>query len=145
LAVGISARLHDMPADKPKGFIEIEGQSLIERSLAHLFKHGIETDPHGMLCGMSKTEMDLRSVCGELVGISKISAVTFQRVCALLEKDEVLLKTIEYEYAFTRLSRTYPIKIEKIEDLIWAEIDTQEHFERVKTLIYPKLKLLNSS
>jgi len=102
----------------------------------------IETDRHGMLCGMSKNETELGSVYGELVGISKISIMTFQRVCTLIEKDAALLSRIEYEYAFTRISRTHPIKIEKIDDLVWAEIDTQEHLERVKTLIYPRLQKL---
>ena len=94
---------------------------------------------------MSKKKGDLESVFGELVGISKFSMAAFQKVCDLMEADRSQLKTIEYEYAFTQLSHHYPIKVEKLEDLIWAEIDTQAHLERVKSLIYPKLKNLKQT
>ena len=235
LAAGISARLNNAVAEKPKGFLEIERKSLIERSIDHLQKHGIaaiiigtgylseqydrladtdssittcyserftstssfytlynmkhliqedflllesdliyeeraishllahpsedvilasgrthskdevfiETDPAHTLKGMSKQEADLGSVYGELVGISKISIAAFQQVCGLMEADKTLLESIEYEYAFTTLSASHPIKVTKLEDLVWAEIDTQEHLERVRTLIYPKLTLLS--
>ena len=237
LAAGISARLNDSTAEKPKGFLEIDGKSLIERSLTCLHNHAIEniiigtgyqsdhydrlagrysgvrtykcdhyrttssfftlfnmkhlikddflllesdliyekraishllaspdpdiilasglthsqdevfieTAPGQILHRMSKNITDLKSVYGELVGISKISVMAFQRVCKLLEADASLLRSIEYEYALTMLSKTHPIKIDKIEDLVWAEIDTQEHLERVRTLIYPKLVKLNQS
>lgn len=235
LAAGMSARLNNAVAEKPKGFLEIGGKSLIERSIDLLQKHGvativigtgylseyydrlaktcssittykserfnttssfytlynmkhliqedflllesdliyeeraishllthlsddvilasgrtlsqdevfIETDSAHILQGMSKNENDLGSVFGELVGISKISIAAFQRVCGLFETEIALLESIEYEYAFTKLSRVHPIKVTKLDDLVWAEIDTQKHLERVKTLIYPKLTLLN--
>ena len=102
----------------------------------------IETDANERLIKMSKNENDLASVFGELVGISKFSLQTYRNVCALLEKQPDILRSIEYEHAFSRLSQTHPIKVDKIENLVWAEIDTLQHLNRVKELIYPKMKHL---
>ncbi len=100
----------------------------------------IETDQHRHLLKMSKNEEELSRVYGELVGISKISLEAYQKVCALFSEKKEILTAIEYEYAFSQLAQTHRIKIEKIEDLIWAEIDTEDHLKRVQALIYPKLK-----
>ena len=236
LAAGGNARLSHVLSDRPKGFIEIDGCSLIERSVQSLLNHRIEriiigtgylshhyerfaqrydnivthkneffassgsfftlynlkniiqedfvllesdliyedlalthvlhnelddiilasgrtfagdevfieTDQHQLLVKMSKKEEELAHIFGELVGISKISLKTYQSVCDLFSEKYDLLTSIEYEYAFTRLARTHPIKIEKIEGLVWAEIDTEEHLKRVRNVIYPKLKTCDS-
>lgn len=102
----------------------------------------IEVDQDEMLIKMSKKEAELNSIFGELVGISKISIQTYRHVCALFEGLGDKLRTIAYEYAFTELSQTHPIKIERIEDLVWAEIDTPDHLKRVKEIIYPRLQKL---
>src|SRR5688500_13423825 len=41
LAAGLGSRLKDKTKERPKGFLEIEGQSLIERSISELLKSGI--------------------------------------------------------------------------------------------------------
>lgn len=102
----------------------------------------IETDQNEMLIRMSKNETDLASVFGELVGISKFSIQTYRNVCALLEGQNDILRSLEYEHAFSKLSRMHPIKVDKVEQLVWAEIDTIQHLNRVKELVYPKMKQL---
>jgi 2-aminoethylphosphonate-pyruvate transaminase len=42
LAAGLGSRLKDRTKDQPKGFLEIDGDSLIERSIKILIDHGIE-------------------------------------------------------------------------------------------------------
>lgn len=235
LAAGINARLNGNISNKPKGFIEIDHQSLIERSLETLLRNGIEkiiigtgylaehyhrlslayqgvvtqknehyrttgsfftlynlkniiqedflllesdliyenlaiahlqernpadiilasgrthsgdevyieADQNEMLVRMSKREDELSAVFGELVGISKISLRTYREVCVLLEGQGDRLRSIEYEYALAKRSRTHPIKVDKIEKLVWAEIDTLDHLNRVQEIIYPKIKRLN--
>src|SRR5688572_21137460 len=41
LAAGMGTRLKDHTQERPKGFLEIDGQSLIERSIKHLIDNGI--------------------------------------------------------------------------------------------------------
>ena len=41
LAAGMGTRLKGHTEEKPKGFLEIDGDSLIERSIKHLLDHGI--------------------------------------------------------------------------------------------------------
>src|SRR5215204_1737060 len=43
LAAGMGTRLKGHTQEKPKGFLEIDGDSLIERSIKHLIDHGIST------------------------------------------------------------------------------------------------------
>ncbi len=99
----------------------------------------IETDQNMMLINMSKNKDDLKRISGELVGISKISVETFHKVCSLFQRDETLLKKIEYEIALTKLSQQNPIKVDKINDLVWTEIDNEKHFNRAVNIIYPKI------
>ena len=42
LAAGLGSRLADRTKEKPKGFIEVEGKSLIERSISNLLRAGIQ-------------------------------------------------------------------------------------------------------
>ena len=99
----------------------------------------IEADKNHLLVNMSKNKNDINSVSGELVGISKISLETFQKVCALYKNRPEELKKIEYELAFASLSQSDPIKIDVIEDLVWTDIDTEDHLNRAKSLIYPRI------
>ena len=41
LAAGMGTRLGGFTKEQPKGFLEIDGQSLIERSIRNLIDHGI--------------------------------------------------------------------------------------------------------
>lgn len=100
----------------------------------------IETDANGMLVNMSKNRNDLNSVQGELVGISKISLQTFHRLMERFESMTEEIKKIDYETALTRLSQTFPIKVDVIPDLAWTEIDTEDHLNRAQTLISPRIK-----
>lgn len=150
--------LHNLKHIIHEDFVLLESDLIYENlALTHLLQHQlddiilasgrtfsgdevyIETDPDHHLLRMSKNEEELSMVYGELVGISKISFKTYQKVCALFSEQKEMLTSIDYEYAFTQLARTHPIKIEKIEDLIWAEIDTEDHLNRVQGLIYAKL------
>jgi hypothetical protein len=38
------------------------------------------------------------------------------------------------------LAAEYPVYCTRLADLVWAEIDTPAHFERRRTLLYPKLR-----
>jgi len=46
---------------------------------------------------------------------------------------------VDYEFALSSISKKIPIAIKKIEDLIWTEIDNEEHLRSALKLIYPRI------
>lgn len=93
----------------------------------------------GNLVSLSKDRSLLNSVCGELVGITKISLGLFKVMCeisAALFQDSL---RFEYEQILAKASRSVPVSCLRIDDLIWSEIDTTEHLERARTQIYPRI------
>ncbi|RUA01025.1 MAG: phosphocholine cytidylyltransferase family protein [Deltaproteobacteria bacterium] len=100
----------------------------------------IETDDRGILVKMSKDREMLGRVDGELVGITRLSLQRFQQICAAYQADESTAEKIDYETALTTISATHPIRVDRIEDLIWTEIDMVSHLDRAKNTIYPRIK-----
>lgn len=100
----------------------------------------LETNGDSNLVGLSKDRTRLKSVFGELVGISRISYPLFQKLCGLADRDGQFLKKADYEHALELASSDYPIRVNKVDDLIWAEIDDESHLNRVKNEILPKLR-----
>ena len=89
---------------------------------------------------MAKNKRMLESVNGEFVGISKISKKLYEKIVTKVEA--MLENTLdgEYEYSIVQASKSTPIYYLKIDNLIWAEIDNYNHFNRVKKVILPKLQ-----
>lgn len=100
----------------------------------------IEAAPNGNLIQMSKNSADLKSIYGELVGITKISYPTFQRMCRFAEKEFVKDPKLDYEYALVAVTGETNILVKKIENFIWCEIDDETHLRRAENDIFPKIK-----
>ncbi len=100
----------------------------------------IETTPEGNLLKMSKNSAELNSIYGELVGITKISAPTFQKMCRFAEQKFSDNPKLDYEYALVGVTGETDILVKKIEDFIWCEIDDEAHLRRAESDIFPKLK-----
>ena len=98
----------------------------------------IETDKNSNLVGMSKNRSELKSIDGELVGISKISTSRYNSMCRVYE--ELHNPKIDYEYVMVETGKSSPFYIKKIEDLIWCEIDDDTHLKRALKDILPKLE-----
>ena len=47
-------------------------------------------------------------------------------------------KTIHYEEAFYRIRNNRNIYVKRINNLLWTEIDTEEHYKRALNEIYPQ-------
>ena len=99
----------------------------------------IEVDDDNCLSSLSKSQNNLSNVYGELVGISKITLYTYQILCEWAEHNMKQAKKIHYEEALAEISDKKDIYVEKIEDLIWTEIDTEAHYKRAFEYIYPEL------
>ncbi len=93
---------------------------------------------NGYLGNLSKNPDDLNNADAELVGIWKVSQELYLK---LLDHYEVATdaRSKDYEKAIADLSSDHPVKLSIIDDLVWCEIDDEEHLERAKTKILPKL------
>ncbi|NLY75095.1 MAG: phosphocholine cytidylyltransferase family protein [Firmicutes bacterium] len=100
----------------------------------------IEADSNGNLVKMSKNSADLKSIFGELVGITKISYPTFQKMCRFAAKEFSIQPKLDYEYALVGISGSTKILVKKIEDFVWCEIDDETHLQRAEGYIFPKIK-----
>lgn len=93
---------------------------------------------NGFLYKISKDIHALNKIHGEMVGICKISYEVFEK---MLEEYKVNENSyINYEYLLFDVARCYNIGYEKIDDLIWFEIDNMMHYKNVKNYVYPALK-----
>ena len=100
----------------------------------------IEVNVDKYLVNLSKNLKELSTVYGELVGITKISNGTYQVLCEWADQNPEKAKHVHYEEALREISKRKDIYVEKIDDLVWTEIDTKEHYRRAVDYIYPMLK-----
>jgi len=99
----------------------------------------IEVDEDKQLVNVSKQPEQLQYTYAEWVGITKVSLETYHQMCKIAEEEFVVQPKWDYEYALVKVSREHPIAVKKVEALVWCEIDDEQHLERARTLIYPKL------
>ena len=86
---------------------------------------------------MSNDRRDFDGEYAELTGINKISNELYQDLCDYSEGSEN--KKIGYEHCLEELGKTQEIEYEKVEGIIWAEIDDENQLKTVTEKIYPKL------
>jgi 2-aminoethylphosphonate-pyruvate transaminase len=96
----------------------------------------IEVDEGRYLVNLSKNSAVLKSIYGELVGISKLSFETFRSLC-LATADKPM---IDYEHGFIEIARHHCLFVKKVDDLAWSEIDDKEHLRRALATVYPNIR-----
>jgi len=99
----------------------------------------VEINDNNCLVNVSKDPTKLENIHSEMVGISKISYPTFQKLCTFAEKSFWQDLMLDYEYALVGIARDTDIHILKIEDFIWSEIDDEAQLIRAQNVIYPKI------
>jgi thiamine kinase-like enzyme/choline kinase len=87
---------------------------------------------------IAKDLHQLNRIDGEFIGLSKISVEAYRDMIEDFKKNKN--PYFSYEYALLNLIQKHSINYVKIDDLIWSEIDTKQHYKHLKYLIYPKLK-----
>jgi 2-aminoethylphosphonate-pyruvate transaminase len=232
LAAGLGSRLKHHTEAQPKGFLEVDGQSLIERSIENLLKAGIseiiigtgyrhqhfddlktkypiktfrnddysttgsmytlyvirhlitgpflllesdllydpvsltylledpkedvilasgatnsgdevfiQASPDSSLQQMSKDRKVLTHISGELVGITKLSVMTVEKMASFSATHfKNGNRMLNYEDALVGVAAQHPIHVKVIDDLVWCEIDDENHLQRALTLVYPRIK-----
>ena len=93
--------------------------------------------------GISKDRKNLDSIVGEFIGISRLSFEFYMRL--VKKAEEVFDSDLMINYdtdGFTTLAKKGSLKYLKIENLLWAEIDTGFQLERAKK-VWKEIKSLN--
>lgn len=95
----------------------------------------------GRLAGMSKRRSELTgTIAGELVGITRVSAALFARLCGLAENEFGRTLMVDYETdALVAAGRQQRIACPVVPDLVWGEIDDSSQLARVRGTVYPEL------
>lgn len=137
-------------------FILIESDMVFEeRALTHLLEHEnrncmLITSESGSgdealveirnnhVFRISKDIHQLNKIDGEFIGISKISFEAYKEMIEDFKSN--INPYLNYEYVLLNIIDKYNIGYEKIDDLVWTEIDTEEHYKNLRYVIYPKLQ-----
>jgi choline kinase len=83
----------------------------------------IECDKNNHLTNCS-TDIDSLNVCGELVGIHKISSLFYNLLCQYYSKLKVNAPKMGYEFAMLEVAKkTCPLDVIVLDNLKWYEID----------------------
>ncbi|WP_230931809.1 2-aminoethylphosphonate aminotransferase [Priestia sp. TSO9] len=100
----------------------------------------IEADENNNLKNMSKQKEELNSIYAELVGLTKLSYATFQRLCDEANTLFQFNQTIDYEYGLVKISEKANMYVHKLDNLAWCEVDDEDHWARATTIVYPIIK-----
>ena len=100
----------------------------------------IQTNSEGRLEKMSKDEINLTQISGELVGISKLTVEALASMVSFAQQqyDENNFQ-IHYEDAMVGISKVVPLEVKVVEDMAWCEIDDPSHLQRALSIVYPKI------
>jgi len=96
----------------------------------------------GRLTGMSKRRETLTgTIAGELVGITRVSAVLFELMCRYAEREFATTLMRDYETdALVAAGKERPIACPVVPDLVWGEIDDASHLARVRERVWPEIE-----
>lgn len=100
----------------------------------------VETD-NGLLSRMSKQRDELGPrIAGEFVGISKGSPLLLSALRTYAEQQGSASQQMHYETdGLVAIAGKLPVHCPKVDDLIWTEIDDENHLRRAQQHIYPRL------
>lgn len=91
----------------------------------------------GHLYKISKDIHQLNRIDGEMIGVSKVSYEVFDKMLGVFACNQN--PYVNYEYLLLDIARTYDIGYVKLQNVVWAEIDTKQQYEIVKNTVYPRL------
>ena len=92
----------------------------------------------GFVTKISKDRHRITRFEGELLGVSRISLETFDKIMDAWEHSDN--PYLNYEYLLMDVTETVERPILKFQNLLWGEVDNKRDFERLKNDIYPKLR-----
>lgn len=90
----------------------------------------------GYLYKISKDRRELKNIQGEMLGVSKISYFLLNYLFNL----NVENKEFAYEYAISETTSLFKIAVQRIDSLIWGEINNIQHLKYIEDKIIPRLE-----
>ncbi|MDR0375554.1 MAG: 2-aminoethylphosphonate--pyruvate transaminase [Treponema sp.] len=104
----------------------------------------LEADADGFLLRQSKNRAEIRSLAGELAGVSRLTVAALGAMVSYWNARMVDTPKMEYEAALVAVSsdaenRT-PVFVRKIERYLWREIDCEAHLEAARESVYPRIQ-----
>lgn len=86
---------------------------------------------------ISKDIAQLNKIDGEMIGISKISYEFYSKMMELYKENNN--PYMNYEYMMLDISKIYSLGYIKLDNLLWHEIDTLDHYNYVKSKLLNKI------
>lgn len=87
---------------------------------------------------ISKDIAQLNKIDGEMIGISKISYEFYSKMMELYTGNKN--PYMNYEYMMLDVSKIYSLGYIKLDNLLWHEIDTLDHYNYVKSKLLNKIE-----
>ena len=87
---------------------------------------------------ISKDIAQLNKIDGEMIGISKISYEFYSKMMELYRENKN--PYMNYEYMMLDVSKIYSLGYIKLDNLLWHEIDTLDHYNYVTSKLLDKIK-----
>jgi len=100
----------------------------------------VEADRQENLLNLTKDKSILSEPFGELVGITRLSLDTYREICRWCREEAGRPTALHYEDALVAVCGKMPIAVEKIPDLLWGEVDTEGHYDRLVASVMPKIR-----
>lgn len=86
---------------------------------------------------ISKDIAQLNKIDGEMIGISKISYDFYSKMMELYKENKN--PYMNYEYMMLDVSKTYSLGYVKLDNLLWHEVDTIDHYNYVTSKLLDKI------
>ena len=86
---------------------------------------------------ISKDIAQLNRIDGEMIGVSKISYEFYKKMLEAYKDNKN--PYMNYEYMMLDISRQYSLNYVKVDNLLWHEIDNQEHYNYVVNKLLKKI------
>jgi 2-aminoethylphosphonate-pyruvate transaminase len=103
----------------------------------------LEADRSGGLKKHSKNRADIQELAGELVGITRLTKDTLDKMTAYMNARLEDDPRMEYETAMAAASQSSAgnsIYIRKLEYYLWREVDDENHLAMARNSIYPRIR-----
>lgn len=97
----------------------------------------VHTTDAGNLSELTKTILTGKKPVGELVGVCRITRSLLNDLSKIAE---ALPPESHYEDGLTHLAGTRDIPVRLVSDLVWGEIDSPEHYDRVIQKVWPLVR-----
>ena len=99
----------------------------------------IEMAADGRLRNMSKQRAALETADAELVGITRLSPAALATLCSVASRLLPNQPRLDYETCLVAAGKAIDIRVLRLDDFPWCEIDTAEHLQRAISLVLPRV------